>query len=514
MAKSYINVDLPPGIKSNGTPYSNRGAWIDGDRVRWEDKSVRPIGGWQRLEMGGVQLPRLYSNPQQQAARNLAVWRTNNDASMLAVGTNRKLFAAGKDVATVYDITPEDFTIRPKGPAGSSGYGNWYYGTASYGTERPFDEDTALAFSWCLRIWGEQLLAAPRGAPSRLYAWDNTGANKATIVPNSPENFDCFHVTDQRIVMTAGAAGDPRIVKWSDSENNEVWNPLPLNKAGYQLLPGVGRFRDIVTLQDQYLLVSETDVYSARYVGAPFVFSFDQLGTNCGTPSPNAVVATNSFAMWPGHNSFFICDGQTVNRIECDVMDKFASSLNRAYASKTCGFVNPFWPEIWWLYQSGDGDVDSYVYYNWLSQHWGHGTLNRSCGAGFMTLGGLTMVSPSGYVYRHELRGVSPIENEASEIFVLSGPIELTNGNTTQYVKSIQPDFIDNGEVSIRLIGQDRPGGPKTTYGPYDVAFPALTDQPVPVRARGHTIQMRVESKSGNMTMGSVRLDFGAGGEK
>lgn len=516
MAKNYVNLDLPAGIRSNGTEYLNRGAWVDGSRVRWVRGAVRPIGGWSRFTVSTGQLDRVVTNPDDELARNIAAWRANDGSSLFAAGTNKKIYAWGKALSTVYDITPLDFTPRPDEIAAPEGYGNWFYGFESYGTRRPTEEQKQNVFAWCMRLWGHNLLAAPRGAPSRLYEWDTAFGNKMEIVANAPTDFDCFHVTDQRIVMCAGNPAEPRIVRWSDRENNTVWTPAINNYAGFQNVPGIGRFLDIVTVQDQYILVSETDVHVARYIGAPYVFSFDQLGDRCGALSAMSIVTTEDFAMWPGQNGFFYCDGSTVRRIECDVMDKLMSSINMPQITKMQGFVNPNWPEIWWLYQAGDGDIDSYVYYDWVAQTWGHGKLDRVAGGGYATTGGLIMMDREGFVYNHELADVLPIDTDEddSAIFLKSGPIELTSGNTTQYIKSIQPDFISEGQVNVTLIGRDRPGAPEREYGPYTIRYPAERNQPVPVKARGHTVAVKIEGLNGPWALGSMRLDFAQGGEK
>lgn len=514
MAKDYINLDFPPGIRSNGTPYSNRGAWIDGSRIRWADNALRPIGGWERFEINGQYLDPLFADGSVEAARAVLPWRLNDGANMYAAGSNMGLYAWGNLSTTPAVITPYDFSPRLKQPTAPTGYGNWFYGTASYGTERHYDEAEESAFSWTLKTWGQNLLAAPNGAPSSLYEWEPSLSNRAVMVEEAPSDFDCFHVTPQRIAMTAGAGDEPRIVKWSDSENIRDWEPRADNKAGFQTLPGVGRFRAFAQLRDVVLIVSETDVYAATYVGAPFVFGFQPLGDNCGTPSPLAVVSNGNFVMWPGHTAFFMCDGNTVRQVPCDVMDKFAGSLNRSAASKTVGFVNPFWTEIWWLYQSGADDIDSYIFYDWQNNYWSHGKLERTAAAGYAVVGGLIMVSPQGQVYRHELPSVLPIDNSADEVFALSGPVEMAKGNRVQYVKSIQPDFISQGAVKVTLIGQDRPGGPEVSFGPYTIDYPAKSSQPVPARARGHTVKVKIEGLENSWTLGSMRLDFNLGGEK
>ena len=516
MPKNYTNIDLPPGIQSNGTEYSNRGRWVDGSRVRWVRGAVRPIGGWSRFGVSTGQLNRLIDNPDDELARNIMAWRANDGSSLFAVGTNLRILAWGKALANVYDITPVDFTPRPDEVAAPDGYGNWFYSFESYGTRRPTEEQKQNVFAWCMRLWGQRLLAAPRGAPSRLYEWDTAFGNKMEIVANAPIDFDCFHVTDQRIVMCAGNPANPRLVKWSDRENNTVWTEAVDNLAGSITIPGIGRFLDIVTVQDQYLLVSETDVHVARYIGAPYVFGFDQLGDRCGALSAMSIVTTEDFAMWPGQNCFFYCDGASVRRVECGVMDKLMATVNKPQITKMQGFVNPGWSEIWWLYQSGEDDIDSYIFYDWVTDTWGQGSLDRVVGGGYATTGGLLMVSRDGYVYNHELQDVLPLDDgeDDSEIFLRSGPIELAGGNVTQYVKSIQPDFISEGAAIIKLIGRDRPGAPEREYGPFTITYPAVSNQPIPTRARGHTMAVHIEGLTGPWALGSMRLDFAIGGEK
>ena len=40
----------PAGIIKNGTDYANKGRWVDGDLVRFENGYLKPIGGWTNFE--------------------------------------------------------------------------------------------------------------------------------------------------------------------------------------------------------------------------------------------------------------------------------------------------------------------------------------------------------------------------------------------------------------------------------------------------------------------------------
>lgn len=525
---AFINLDFLPGMQANGTTYSNRNVWLDGDRVRWYNNALRPIGGWEPFTVGSGDLDQVLTTPATQKARALLAWKANDGSSLYAVGHNDGLKVWNRGGPTVYDITPADFTPQPAGLNVEEGYGNWFYGAAGYGTERPYDEQTAPIFNWCLRLWGQKLLAAQRGAPSKLYEWDTGLGNPAVAVANAPTDFDCFHVTEQRIVITAGQPDEPRLVQWSTSEDNTNWTPSLNNQAGFQTLVGIGRFREIVSVGDQILLISETDAHVARYVGPPYVFSFDKVGDDCGIIAGGAVATTEDFAIWPGERSFYIFDG-SLRRLECPVMDRMASVINTPNAGKTVAFINPEWAEAWWLFQGDtnaaqtaaarsivtENDVNSYIAYNFKEGHWVTGTLDRSVGGGHPITRGPIMIGHDGYAYTHEQEGVVPYDTDPDEVFIESGPIELTNaGQTTQYITGMMPDLIDDGEVEIELVGRDRPGGPEITYGPYVVAYPTTTAQPVPTRARGHTIRLRVKGRQSKFTMGSMRLDVMIGGRK
>ena len=61
-------------------------------------------------------------------------------------------------------------------------------------------------------------------------------------------------------------------------------------------------------------------IVATKFVGAPFTFGFEQVGTNCGLIGKNAAIEIDGVAYWMGNNGFFSFDG-TVNTLPCSVED-------------------------------------------------------------------------------------------------------------------------------------------------------------------------------------------------
>jgi hypothetical protein len=502
-------IDLPAGFFRNGTDYQARGRWFTGDRVRWHDGMLRPIGGWeQRRDVNGVLIPTVFSSPSSQISRAMYAWKDGSDQGYIAVGHNHGVHAVD-EVGTVTDISPAGWSNKDAGPIINLGYGGFYYGLNTYGTTRPLEGAETRIFNWCFRNWGEDLLAAPRyPLSSTLYAW-SPGDAALVAVPNAPTEFSAMHVTSQRIVILAGNASDPRLIQWCDSEDREEWTPAVTNQAGSYSLEGTGLVQEIVDILGTNLIVTDTDAHTMRYIGPPYIFSFDKAGNNCGTIAGGAVVATDRFAVWPSARGFYLYDG-TIQRLECDVIDQLVDVLSVANRRKMVGFSVSDFSEVWWLYQSDGGDeVDSYVAWDWKNNEWTLGTLDRTAGFDKGAFADSMMISSGGIIYNHEKRGVVA-GDDASDVYAETGPIEIGDGDASININALVPDFEVTGDVDVTFYGKDGPTGAEITYGPYDVNYPLsgeASNQPVPVRARGRTIRMRVTGKTSTWQMGRVRLD-------
>ena len=72
-----------------------------------------------------------------------------------------------------------------------------------------------------------------------------------------------------------------------------------------------------------------------KFIGAPFTFGFEQVGTNCGLIGKNAAVEIDGTAFWMSPNGFFMFDG-TVKSLPCSVEDFVYDSAYYKRSTSKC----------------------------------------------------------------------------------------------------------------------------------------------------------------------------------
>ena len=515
-----VPLAIQPGMFKNGTDYFAKGRWGDGDMVRWTEGSARPIGGWQRVVNTVTQIvaPPLFGDPTVEAARNMISWRQISGTIVTVVGTNLGLYAIDGD-NVVTDITPTiGFSGGDKdGQSNLLGFGVGPYGAEAYGTPRANASQLATQiFTWTFAIWGEDLIVAPRGNNETIYSW-SPGDVRAEPLSNAPGHSRGVAVTDQRILVSIGDNVNNRLISWSDSEDNTNWTPAVTNQSGSQTLGGVGIFHTIINVGRVMLILSENDAYIMRYIGPPYIFGFERIGDSTLMVSDNAVAVISDIAIWWGYRNFWIFDGNTITPIPCDVMDFLASDIAIAAQGKITAHPNAKFKEVWWHYQSRNSattEPDSYVAFNYVDKLWFTGRLDRTVGADGSALTDMLMVKSSGELYNHELETVVP-ENPN---FLISGPIELGNGEQISYINYIYPDTpVQNhltpppdtdSDATITLICRDFPNSAPINYGPYPMTRPS------PIRARGRQFSLRIDGNNDLWEQGITRVNIIPGGPR
>ena len=491
---ALIPLKIPPGVYRNGTEYQAMGRWYDSNLVRWFENTLRPIGGWRvksTSSMTGI-------------CRGIITWRDNSAARFAAMGTQSKLYAMNA-LGVVKDITPTGFTTGSADATGTTGYGYWTYGSLSYGTARP-DTGSVPATTWSLDTWGEYLVACS-STDGKLYEWQLgfTTPTIAAVITNAPTGCAALMTTSERIIFALGASGNPRLVKWCDQENNTTWTAAANNQAGDFELATPGSLRCGKRVRGVNILFTDTDAHVASYIGLPFVYSFEKVGSGCGVISAQAVAAIDTSAMWMSQSGFWSYDGY-VKPMQCDVGDYVFNNINYAQASKVYAVHNSTYGEVTWFYPSlASTENDSYVTYNYREGHWAIGMMTRTAGTDRGVFANPLFVSTDGYIYDHEVGytydSVAP--------YAQSGPIELGNGDNVMSVRSVIPDEQTLGEVAISFTARLYPTSAEVSYGPFSAKAPTDT------RFSGRSVKMKV---TGNVLddwrVGVMRLEATSAGKR
>mgnify|MGYP001403897223 FL=1 len=405
-----IPLKIPAGFYRTGTDLDAAGRWRDGSLVRWRDGSLRPIGGWRVNE----NIASITTN----APRGMHTWESNNGTRYVAAGSYNELFAVVSG-GTAYDIAPTDLAAGSESASVNIGYGYGFYGSGTYGTPRPDTGNLVAATTWSLDNWGEYLLACST-ADGRILEWQLGTSSKAAVVANAPTNNLGVIVTEERFVFALGAGGNPRKVAFSDREDNTTWTPASTNEAGDIELQTSGQIETAIRTRGQTLILTDVDAHTARYIGPPYVYAFQRVGTSCGIISRRAAADVDMGVFWMGNGGFFRFDGNVVSEIPCAVHDYVFGDLNTSQKSKTWAFTNGQFGEIWWFYcSSSSTEIDRYVAFDYKENHWLIGSLSRTSGASRGVFEYPMLMGQDGAMFDHEV-GLSYVDTQTYTVTVAS----------------------------------------------------------------------------------------------
>lgn len=468
---------IPAGVYRNGTEYQSAGRYFDSNLVRWFENTLRPIGGWRKRS----------SSQMTGSCRGLVTWRDNSDNRWIAAGTNSKLYAMN-EAGTLKDITPSGFTTGSADAVSKLGYGYGTYGSSAYGVARPDLGALTPAATWTMDTWGEYLVACS-DADGKLYEWQ-LGFSTPTLaaaITNAPTSCAAVMSTAERFIFALGASGNPRLVKWCDQENNTVWTASTTNQAGDFELQTVGSLKCGKRVRGLNLLFTDVDVHASSYIGAPYVYSFEKVGSGCGVISSQAVAAIDTAAMWMSRSGFWVYDGY-VKPLQSDVGDYVFNNINYTQASKIYAVHNSKYGEITWFYpSSASNENDSYVTYNYREGHWAIGSLSRTAGTDRGVFSNPLMVSSDGYVYEHEVG----YDYGGASVYAETGPVEIGNGDAVMSVRQVIPDEQTLGEVVVSFKTRMYPTADESTFGPYSASEPTdvrFSARQVKVRYTGNVL--------------------------
>lgn len=500
--EDLLPLKMPPGIYRNGTEYQSKGRWFEASLVRFYEGSIRPVGGWEELVTSGGAVTFTGT-----VRRMLAVNKNADGSAQLVIGTNQKIYTYSQLALT--DRTPTSPTALTTGgvdTVAGGAYGAGNYGDYFYGEGDPASYAETEAATWQLDNFGDRpvgVLTSDR----KIWYWDTSSAEFAIVDASAPD-CDAIVVTPERFLVAlasdGGGADDKRYVQWADQESLTTWDATTLNQAGGFTLSGTGKIMCGRRGRNETLIWTDTDLHAMRYIGGSLVYAFEQVGSECGIISRNAVAMVDGRAIWMGKNGFFAYDGY-VRNMPCEVSDYVFSDFNRVQRHKVFATTVSQFGEIWWFYPAAASTVPNrYVIYNYRENHWAFGTLTRTAGIDRGTYLYPLMAGQTN-IYHHE-RGW---DHASASIYIEGGPLELGFGQRIMDVKQIVPDEgtatePSLGNVQVKVYTRMYPTATETEWGAYSTANP--TD----VRITARQIRMRYEQVTdgvGEWRVGEMRID-------
>tara|TARA_B100001093_G_scaffold453640_1_gene462430 strand:- start:160 stop:1995 length:1836 start_codon:yes stop_codon:yes gene_type:complete len=426
---------------------------------------------------------------------------------IIDVGTN-----ATSTVSTTNNCTV-NYEIQAGRDRALSGYG---WGTGTWDSSQTWDSPntsdsvTIALRSWALDNWGEDILALD--IDGGLFIWNTSGgistaSNVAAAVSNAPTKSKFMIVSnpDRHVVCfgtetTIGTTStqDPMFIRWSDQDNETLWAPSATNSAGSQRIVGGSEIVTAVRTRGQILVLSDTSAHGMSFIGAPFVFGFQQLGSNCGAISPHCAIDVGGVSYWMSSDAFFVFDG-TVRKLPCPVEDFVFNNIDTTQYEQVWTGSNSAYGEVWWFYCSIESNqIDKYVIYNYQEGLWYTGSLDRSTwiDSGTYQLPYATKYDGSANttLYVHET-GKND-DGATMTSFIESGDFDIGDGDDIMLINKVIPDFKDQvGNVNITMKSRYFPTDTQTEKGPFHYT---TSNSKINVRTRGRQVALRLESNGYN----------------
>tara|TARA_A100001391_G_scaffold28941_2_gene15583 strand:+ start:657 stop:2831 length:2175 start_codon:yes stop_codon:yes gene_type:complete len=456
-------------------------------------------------------------------------------------GTSASTHSAG---ATVTNIT--DFV----------GWGN--------ASAQDFTIDPGL---WVLDNYGTKLIALIYNGA--CFEWDAAGAGatstRATLLANAPtaSRHVLVSTPDRHLVFfgtetTIGSSStqDDMFIRFSSQEDIDGTNAYTVradNTAGTQRLADGSKIMGAIKGRDAIYVWTDTAIFLMKFVGQPFTFAFEQVGTNCGLLGKNACIEVDGKAYWMSENGFFTYDGQ-LQSLPCLVEDFVYDDINVVSRDLINAGLNNLFGEITWYYSTANSNqINRMVTYNYLDSTsrrpiWTTGTLARAAwqDSAVFEKPHATLYDPDSNnsydvtgntdgctIYYKQETGTDQINaggvTTAIIATITSGDFDITqrkgsnqvvgtpdlrgDGEFIMRISRFLPDFISqSGNTKVSFVTRNFPNSTPTTT---DFTIDSTTTKK-DTRLRARSIALKVANTTTNedWKLGTFRLDIHPGGRR
>tara|TARA_A100001035_G_scaffold161680_1_gene127832 strand:- start:431 stop:2611 length:2181 start_codon:yes stop_codon:yes gene_type:complete len=416
---------------------------------------------------------------------------------------------------------------------------------------------------WSLDNFGQVLVATI--ANGKTFTWDaggtlplttraatttsgfatgnNPTATRASLI--SPTTRHLIHLGTETTIGDP-TTQDDMFIRFSDQEDINTYTPSVTNAAGTQRLQDGSRIIGALKAKETILIWTDNALYTMKFVGAPFTFGFEQVGTNCGLIGKNAAVEVDGVAYWMSPNGFFLYDG-TVKTLTCSVEDYVFDQLDITKGQQVNAGLNNLFGEVTWYYPTTSSTYNNqYVVYNYgesapqlpiwyigseARTSWIDGTIYpKPFGTKFdSTAEGTfpTIVGVSGLgqttLFEHEI-GTDQINPDGTTTTVASNiksfdfdlDVQGTAGQFFLFMRRILPDFKNlQGDSKITMSVKRFPqqSDSATTLSPFTVSS---STNKLDTRTRGRYANIKIENDGASQSwrFGTITLDLQPDGRR
>jgi len=421
---------------------------------------------------------------------------------------------------------------------------------------------------WSLDNYGDVLIATI--ANGKTFTWDssiaarlstrasqltpvyettsNPVASRLTLVSPTTRHLIHFGTT---VDINDEDTQDDMFIRFSTAEAINEYTITAINTAGSFRLQDGTKIVGALKAKETILIWTDNALYTMKFVGAPFTFGFEQVGTNCGLIGKNAATEIDGIAYWMSNNGFFAFDG-TVKSLPCSVEDYVFDDIDTTKGQQVYAGLNNLHTEvIWWYPTQGSSYNNRSVVYNYTDMNkqiamgtwytnvntnsirtsWSDALVypkpyatafNSSAIGSFPTIIGQSGLGRT-VLFEHET-GTDQINPDGTTTtltsFIQSYDIALqTDQGTGEYFLAMRrflPDFkVLTGNGTVTLNVSDFPQGTPTNskYSPFTISS---TTNYVSTRARGRYANVKIENISSgeNWRYGTLQIDIQPDGRR
>jgi hypothetical protein len=375
---------------------------------------------------------------------------------------------------------------------------------------------------------------------------NNPTATRVTLI--SPTTRHLIHFGTE-VTIGSPATQDDMLIRFSVDEDINNYTPEATNTAGTQRLQDGTKIMGSLVAKENILVWTDNALYAMKFVGAPFTFGFEQVGTNCGLIGKNAAIEIDGVAYWMGNNGFFSFDG-TVNTLPCSVEDFIYDNIDTTKGQQICAGINNLFTEVVWWYPTASAAFnDRYVVYNYGQDNarlpmgnWYTGTNTNSIRTTWID--SLVYPKPYATAYNSTATGTFPIiqgetglgqtvffEHEigtdqvnpdgsttALTSFVESFSFSLQKDQSEVFLamRRFLPNFkvlLGNNQVTISVKDFPADASTATTLSPFTITSSTTK---VDTRARGRYANIKIENTGAGESwrFGTFQVDLQPDGRR